>query len=97
MRVPPFDHAEALRMLEELKGVRVLDGARGRRPIDRGKLAELLVRLGRFAAMNRDLVEEIDINPLIATDTQGGDLCAVDGLFVLKPSSPTPGEGSHGS
>ena len=100
MRVPPFDHAEALRMLDELKGAAMLDGARGRPAIDRAALANLLVRLGEFAAANRDCVKEIDINPLIAQPD--GSVCAVDGLFVLNQNPPAAGvhessEHAHGS
>jgi acetate---CoA ligase (ADP-forming) len=100
MRVPPFDHAEALRMLDELKGAAMLDGARGRPAIDRAALANLLVRLGEFAAANRDCVKEIDINPLIAQPD--GSVCAVDGLFVLNQNPPPAGvressENAHGS
>ncbi|HEY4296614.1 MAG TPA: acetate--CoA ligase family protein [Paraburkholderia sp.] len=93
MRVPPFDHDEALRMLDELKGAAVLDGARGRPSVDRAALADLLVRLGQFALANRERVKEIDINPLIAG--AGGSLRAVDGLIVLNNALAK--ENSHGS
>jgi acyl-CoA synthetase (NDP forming) len=95
MRVPPFDRDEALRMLDELKGAAVLDGARGRSAVDRAALADLLVRLGQFAMANRDRVKEIDINPLIAG--ADGSLRAVDGLIVLNQTSALAKEHPHGS
>jgi acyl-CoA synthetase (NDP forming) len=87
MRLPPFDDAEARRMIAALRGAKLLDGARGRGPVDRAALANILVRLGDFAAANADLVAEMDINPLVAA---GGRLVAVDALIVLRgPSSET--------
>ncbi|KRB70658.1 hypothetical protein ASE07_08685 [Noviherbaspirillum sp. Root189] len=87
MRLPPFSHDEALRMIGELRGIKILQGARGREPVDLGRVAELLVALGDFAVANRDLVKEIDINPLIA---MGGDrLNMADALLVLN-REPAP-------
>jgi acyl-CoA synthetase (NDP forming) len=82
MRLPPFSHDEALRMIGELRGVKILQGARGREPVNLDCVAELLVALGNFAMANRDLVKEVDINPLIA---MGGDrLNMADALLVLS-------------
>jgi acetyltransferase len=82
MRLPPFSHDEALRMIGELRGVKVLQGARGREPVNLDRVADLLVALGDFAVANRDLVKEVDINPLIAV---GGDrLNMADALIVLN-------------
>jgi acetyltransferase len=83
MRMPPFGKAEARRMIEELRGIRLLKGARGRRPVNFDRLAELLVALSNFAVANRDLVKEVDINPLVAVDNESGDLRVVDALIVL--------------
>lgn len=83
MRLPPFSKDEALRMIGELRGVKILQGARGREPVDLERVAELLVALGDFAVANADLVKEVDINPLIAV---GGDrLDMADALIVLQP------------
>jgi len=81
MRLPPFDIGEARRMIEELRGVAVLKGARGRPGVDIEKVAGLLVALGDFAVANADLLAEVDINPLISTGT--GQLRAADALIVL--------------
>lgn len=94
LRVAPFDEAEAARMIGELKGAAVLDGARGRQPADRAALASLLARLSSFAAANRDHVKEIDINPLIVL--ADGSVCAVDALIVLSQADKQE-EIKHGS
>jgi acetyltransferase len=83
MRLPPFNHEEARRMIEELRGVRLLKGARGRRSVNLDHLADLLVRLGDFAVANKDIIREVDINPLIAVDNEKGDLRIVDALMLL--------------
>jgi acyl-CoA synthetase (NDP forming) len=81
MRIPPFSHDEAMRMIGELRGMKILQGARGREPVNLDRVAELVVALGDFAVANRDLLKEVDINPLIA----GGDrLNMADALIVLN-------------
>ncbi|MGB3289326.1 MAG: acetate--CoA ligase family protein [Burkholderiaceae bacterium] len=83
MRVAPFDHQEALGMIEELRGKALLDGVRGQQPIDREALAKLLAKLSRFADAARDRISEIDVNPLVL-DRLTGRLCALDALIVLQ-------------
>jgi acetate---CoA ligase (ADP-forming) len=79
----PLGKEEALRLLSELKGAALLDGARGAPPGDRMALAELIVTLSRFAADHGDLIEEIDLNPVIIhPDGQG--LTVVDALIVKR-------------
>ena len=65
-RVAPFGRAEARRMIGELKGLPLLQGARGAEPADLDVLAEILSRLSVFAAANAERFESIDINPILA-------------------------------
>jgi acetyltransferase len=81
VRVPPFDHAEAREMLDELRGRALLHGARGRPPADTGALADLLVRLGALAA-GRDDIRAIDLNPVLVLEGGRGAV-AVDWLIEL--------------
>ncbi len=78
VRLAPVQPAEALAMLDELRGRALLVGARGRRPADRQAVADLVVRLGRLALDRSDLVE-VDLNPVIA-GSRG--VVAVDALVV---------------
>jgi acetyl-CoA synthetase len=75
----PVSHDEALAMLAELKGARLLDGFRGMPAVDRDRLADVICHVAAFAADHRDAVAELDVNPLICT---GSNITAVDGLIV---------------
>jgi acetyltransferase len=79
----PIGRDEALTLLGDLKGATLLDGARGALPADRAALAELIATLSRFAADHADLIEEIDLNPVIV-HPQGQGLSVVDALIVKR-------------
>ena len=64
-RKAPFDMAEALSMLAELKGSAMLDGVRGKPPADRAAIAGLLVRLSQWAAQMEPVLAELDLNPVM--------------------------------
>ena len=73
----------ALALLGELKGAALLDGVRGAPPADRAALAELIATLSRFAADHAELIEEIDLNPVIV-HPEGEGLTVVDALIVKR-------------
>ena len=64
-RVPPFDRDEAGRMVRELRGFPLLEGARGRKPVDVGALVDVIMNVQRLAMDLAGDVRELDINPLI--------------------------------
>ena len=64
-RVPPFGADEAHRMLRELKGFPMLQGARGAKPADLDALVDVIVKVGRLAQDLAGDVAELDINPLV--------------------------------
>jgi len=80
----PIGPQEAQSLLGELKGAALLDGVRGAPPADRAALIELMASLSRFAADHADLIEEIDLNPVII-HAQGQGLTVVDALIVKRP------------
>ena len=82
-RLAPVGLAEAHRMISELRGAPILDGARGAAPVNQAALALAISRLSVFADKNAGLIESIDINPLIVSPT---DAIAVDGLIVPSTS-----------
>jgi acetate---CoA ligase (ADP-forming) len=79
----PLGEEEALALLNELKGAAFLDSIRGAPPADRAALAELMATLSQFAADHADLIEEIDLNPVIV-HAQGQGLTVVDALIVKR-------------
>ena len=64
-RVPPFARHDAEAMLSELKGFKLLEGARGSRPADIDALVDVILGVERLALDLADEVVELDINPLI--------------------------------
>ena len=85
----PIGPQEAQSLLGELKGAALLDGVRGAPPADRAALLELMASLSRFAADHTDLIEEIDLNPVIV-HAQGQGLTVVDALIVKRKHCGDP-------
>lgn len=81
LRVAPIGIAEARSMLAELRGQVLLDGGRGRPPVDRASLARIIARVSAWVA-RAPWLAELDINPLIVTPD--GPL-AVDARIRIRP------------
>jgi acetyl-CoA synthetase len=75
----PVGVTQARAMLTRLKGAALLQGFRGAPAVDLDRLAEIVARFSEFAADQRDLVEEVDVNPLICA---GERILAVDALIA---------------
>lgn len=58
----PLTDEEALRLVCQPKGARLLDGFRGRPPVDRSALVQIMVLVSKLMATG--LVGEIDLNPV---------------------------------
>lgn len=80
VRLAPLERRDAHEMLDDLHATRVLGPFRGEPPIDRDRVADLLVALGDLAA-GRDDIVSIDVNPLVIVD---GSPVAVDALVELE-------------
>jgi acyl-CoA synthetase (NDP forming) len=79
-RAAPVTEAEALRMLDELKSKVILDGVRGKPPVNKKALARMICAVSRFGAAAGPRLAELDLNPVLA-GPQG--VTAVDWLMVL--------------
>jgi len=84
MRLLPIHRIDAMQMIEELKGKKLLKGFRGKPPADIDDLIEIILRVGRLAYDLKDRVKEMDLNPVIVMP-QGKGAKAVDALVVLNP------------
>ena len=85
----PIGAEQALALLDQLKGAALLGAVRGAPPADRTALAELIATLSRFAADHAELIEEIDLNPVIV-HPQGQGLTVVDALIVKRSPRGDP-------
>jgi acetate---CoA ligase (ADP-forming) len=81
---PGLSPERALEAIAATRMSRVLGGYRGSRPSDVTALADALTSLGRMALDLGDIIEAVDVNPLLVMEK---GVCALDGLVVLKPPS----------
>jgi len=79
-RVAPLTRWDAMDMMEDIRGKKILDALRGKPAVDREVLADILIAVGNIG-MENDQVSEIDINPLKLV---GDKPVAVDALVVLE-------------
>ena len=77
-----LDRDQARQMVRATRAGAVLAGFRGHEPGDIGALCDALVNLGRLARDLGDVIEAVDVNPLLVRE-QG--VVALDGLVVLRP------------
>lgn len=87
-RKAPVGRAEAKRMIAELAVAAVLEGARGRPRCDVDALAGAVAALSRFAAAHADVIESVDVNPLVVRPRGEGSF-ALDALIVGRHASVT--------
>ncbi|WP_324662143.1 acetate--CoA ligase alpha subunit [Haloarcula sediminis] len=66
VRVAPVSEPEASAMLDDIESAPLLQGARGRDPVDRDALVETVQRLSQLVT-DFPAIVELDINPLVAT------------------------------
>lgn len=81
--IPPLTHQEAEQMIRQVKGYKLLAGARGRKPADIEALASSIVQFAQLCHELRGDVNEIDINPMMVFE-KGKGVRALDALVVLK-------------
>ena len=81
LALAPVGKAEARRMLEGLRGFKLLQGYRGAPAVDLDAVCDAIARISEFAADHADAVEEIDVNPLLA---RPDGAIALDALIVPR-------------
>jgi acetyl-CoA synthetase (ADP-forming) len=78
-RLAPLDRVDAEDLVDDLRSQRLLGEFRGEPAVDRGRLVDVLVGLGRLVDERADVVS-VDVNPLIVVD---GIPIAVDALVEV--------------
>lgn len=81
LRAAPLTMADAKEMVASLKGSKVLDGLRGKPKCDKEAVYDVILCISQVASELKDLIAEIDINPLFAYENGAK---AADALVVLK-------------
>jgi len=81
LRLLPVDAAEVRRMLGELRGLSLLQGARGARPADLDAAAEAIARLGEVALSLNGTLRALEVNPLWVN---GDQVEALDVLVITE-------------
>ncbi|MCU0535834.1 MAG: bifunctional acetate--CoA ligase family protein/GNAT family N-acetyltransferase [Hydrococcus sp. Prado102] len=85
--LPPLNTTLARRMMEQTKIYQALQGVRGRRPVNMPALEQLMVKFSQLV-VEQPWIQEIDINPLLASAER---LIALDARIILH-SKDTPEE-----
>ena len=83
LRHCPVTRSEALEMIHQVKGSRLLEGFRGSPAADVGALADVLVEVSQMAAQLEGNLAELDINPLMVMP-EGQGVKAVDALALFR-------------
>lgn len=83
-RVLPITKEDALSMIEELKGKKILEGFRGSAPIDKNMIADALVSIGNLGTDMSTSYESIDFNPVIFYPN---DYFVVDAKIILRQNA----------
>lgn len=84
VQLAPVDRAQALNMIDSIRGAALLKGARGRKTMDIETLADTLVRISEISVIYQNEIDSIEINPFMALE-DGGQ--ALDALIVAKSSN----------
>jgi acetate---CoA ligase (ADP-forming) len=81
VRLAPIGEPTARAMLASLKGNALLTGFRGKPGVDVDRLVDTICRLSELADDLRDVIDQIDVNPVIASTT---GVVAADALIVCR-------------
>jgi acetyltransferase len=81
VRLAPVDERAARAMLASLRGHALLTGFRGKPGVDIDTLVDTLCRLSELAHDLRDVIDQIDVNPVMAS---AGGVMAADALIVSR-------------
>jgi acyl-CoA synthetase (NDP forming) len=78
-RVAPIDKIDASNLVHEIKGYKILEGARGKPPADLNSLINVLISVSDLM-MEHDAISQLDLNPVIV---YSDGVCAVDVRIIL--------------
>jgi acetate---CoA ligase (ADP-forming) subunit beta len=79
-RRAPLKNKDALDMMNEIRGHKILDAVRGMKTVNKKLLIDMLINIGRIS-MEIPEISEIDLNPVIISESEP---VVVDALIVLE-------------
>ena len=79
----PLKEEEALEMLKSLKSFKLLNGYRGTEKCDIKALCQTIVAISNYDQANKDVLKELDINPLFVYP-EGKGVGVADALIVKR-------------
>ena len=81
-RVAPIDRTDALSLIRDLRGSRILQGTRGKHAVDLDSIVNVLMNVSKLM-IEHDQISEVDLNPVIAYPDS---VSAVDSRIILRES-----------
>ncbi len=84
LRICPVSPLDADEMITEIKAQRVLSGFRGKPPVDREAISDVILKVAQLAT-DFPQIREMDINPLMVF-SQGNGVRVADALIVTGES-----------
>jgi acyl-CoA synthetase (NDP forming) len=78
-RVAPIDRIDASNLIHELKGYKILEGARGNPPADLDSIINILTNVSDLM-MEHKAIDQLDLNPVIVYQDR---VCAVDSRIII--------------
>ena len=93
LRMAPLAEKDIGSMIKGLRGHKILEGYRGSAPVNLRELARLLENFSGLVMDLEQMIESIDLNPVICSSTR----CIVaDARIILETHKPWEIEGSNG-
>jgi acyl-CoA synthetase (NDP forming) len=84
-RLAPFSRQEAYQMLSEIRAHALIDGVRGKPPLDKDAIVAVLLRVGQLV-QDFPEIAELDINPLVVYPQKQGAI-ALDMRIILSKNN----------
>ncbi len=78
--IVPVNYEEALALIRQLRGYKIIEGVRGQQPVNEKLFAEAVVRVSALVSAAPEIAE-MDLNPLLGTPTS---ITAVDARIRIE-------------
>jgi acyl-CoA synthetase (NDP forming) len=83
-RLHPLSHGDAVDLVNELRGARLLRGYRGAPPVDEPALRDVLLRISELVTIAPE-IQELDLNPVVVLPSGA---CVADARVRAEPVTP---------